>query len=61
MPWRMEERDLLKDYPNYSSHYNAVKDELLEQESTFSRNLEVSPEVSYVIWIASPISYVLSF
>ena len=42
MPWRMEERDLLKDYPNYSSHYNAVKDELLEQESTFSRNLELT-------------------
>ena len=42
MPWRMEERDLLKDYPNYSSHYNAVKDELLEQESKFSRNLELT-------------------
>ena len=39
LPWRNEQRDLLKDYPDYSTHYKAVVDEVMEQESKFTVNL----------------------
>ena len=39
LPWRNEQRDLLKDYPDYISHYKDVVDELMEQESKFTINL----------------------
>ena len=39
LPWRNEQRDLLKDYPDYISHYKDVVDELIEQESKFTINL----------------------
>ena len=42
LPWRVEERDLLKDYPSYSTHYYAVKERLQEEESKFTRNLELT-------------------
>ena len=39
LPWRNEQRDLLKDYPDYSAHYKAVVDEMIEQERKFTVNL----------------------
>ena len=39
LPWRNEQTDLLKDYPDYSTHYRAVVDDLMEQESKFTKNL----------------------
>ena len=39
LPWRNEQRDLLKDYSDYSSHYKAVVDEVMEQETKFTVNL----------------------
>ena len=39
LPWRNEQTDLLKDYPDYSAHYRAVVDDLMEQESKFTINL----------------------
>ena len=39
LPWRNEQRDLLKDYPDYKAHYRAVADKVMEQESKFTVNL----------------------
>jgi hypothetical protein len=42
LPWRDEERDLLKDYPDYHSHYIAVLQDISEQESNFTVNLNLA-------------------
>ena len=42
LPWRDEIRDLLKDYQNYSAHYNDVMNQLKEQESKFTANLALT-------------------
>ena len=42
LPWRDENRDLLKDYQSYSAHYNDVMDQLKEQESKFTASLTLT-------------------
>ena len=42
LPWRQEERDLLKDFPSYASHYASISDEIAEVQSQFIANLELT-------------------
>ena len=40
LPWRDEEHDLIKEYQDFTSHYRDVANEIREQESMFTANLE---------------------
>ena len=40
LPWRDEEHDLIKVYQDFTSHYRDVANEIREQESMFTANLE---------------------
>ena len=38
LPWRNEDRDLIANFPDYCTHYQAVKDIVLQNESKYSVN-----------------------